>query len=129
MSRRFAYNCKVALLVVWPLVAMLHLTGCNEPATLEPRVRPSGIPKDAIWAGGADGGAYVRCTVDLVHDVNPCSVWNDYTGEVVESGNYRLNKEGRAASKSELRFAGADFAGRIYLEKGLVLERMTGPHE
>jgi hypothetical protein len=98
------------------------LSGCGPAAPL--KIRPSGVPSDALWVGGADGGAYVRCTVDYVLDVNPCSVWNDYTGQLGESGNYRLDKENRAATQSELKISFPDFGGSIYLEHGLVLKRL-----
>jgi hypothetical protein len=103
---------------------MLNFCGCRQPASWEPKTRPSGVPSDARWVGGADGGAYVRCSVDAAHDVNPCSVWNDYTGKLVESGNYRLLKEGRAAKESELRITFPDFGGLIYLQGGLILKRL-----
>ena len=103
---------------------MLSVCGCNQAALLKPRTRPSGVPSEALWVGGADGGAYVRCTIDPARDVNPCSVWNDYTGALIESGNYRLRKEGRAATESELHISFPDFNGLIYLEHGLVLKRL-----
>lgn len=103
---------------------LLNLSACQKPRSLEPKNRPSGVPSDALWVGGADGGAYVRCTVDIDHDVNLCSVWNDYSGHLVEFGEYRLLKEGRAAKESELRVLFPDFGGLIYLQKGLILKRI-----
>jgi len=52
-----------------------------------------------------------------------CTVWNDFTGEIVESGKYRLVKENRAATQSELKLRFADFSGLIYLGGGLILKR------
>jgi hypothetical protein len=114
-----------SLISVGVFVLVLNLCGCRQPASPEPKIRPAGVPRDALWVGGADGGAYVRCSVDVAHNVNPCSVWNDYTGQLVESGNYRLLKEDRAAKESELHIAFPDFAGLIYLEGGLVLKRLA----
>jgi hypothetical protein len=42
---------------------------------------------------------------------------------LIESGNYQLRKEGRAAKESELRISFPDFGGLIYLDGGLVLKR------
>ena len=56
------------------LVLLGSLAACDRNASLQPKTCPSAVPSDAVWVGGADGGAYVRCAVDLVHNVNPCSV-------------------------------------------------------
>jgi len=106
---------------IFVLILTATFTACRQPATLEPKTRPSRVPSNAVWAGGADGGAYVRCSVDAVRNVNPCTVWNDNTGESV-SGDYRLTKENRAASESELTITGAvnEF---IFLENGKLLKR------
>jgi hypothetical protein len=112
---RLGFACTVAL--------ASGLVSCGKSASLKPNKKPLGVPADALWVGGADGGAYVRCTVDSSHNVNPCSVWNDYTGALIESGNYQLRKEGRAAKESELRVSFPDFGGLIYLDGGLVLKR------
>jgi hypothetical protein len=111
-------------LVGLAIVLMLSLWGCNQAAPLRPKTRPVGIPSDAVWVGGADGGAYVRCTIDSARNVNPCSVWNDYTGDLIESGDYRLRTEDRAATDAELNISFPDFGGLIYLQKGLVLKRL-----
>jgi hypothetical protein len=111
-----------ALIVIGAVCFLICLAACRSPS-LEPKVRPTGVPSNAVWVGGADGGAYVHCTVDVGRNVNPCEVWNDYTGQLVESGDYRLVKEGRAARASELRISFPDFGGKIYLEGGLVLKR------
>ncbi len=88
---------------------------------MAPWKRPPNVPQNAVWAGGPDGGAYILCTVDKVRDVNPCSVWNQSSGDM-RSGSFRLEKEGRAASQSELNYEGAiitgDHQGTIYLKNG-----------
>jgi hypothetical protein len=102
---------------------MINLLACRQPASFEPKPRPSSVPSDALWAGGADGGAYVRCTVDVIQDVNLCTVWNDYTGRSSGLGRYRLEKENRAATESELKITGAT-TEFIYLQGGLALKRL-----
>jgi len=75
-----------------------------------------------MWAGGADGGAYVQCSLDTARDVDRCTVWNDYTGQTVGPGDYRLAKEHRAATASELKITGA-VDESIFLQNGLILIR------
>jgi hypothetical protein len=115
---------RVSLLAFAAIIMILSPCGCGPAASLKPKTRPQGVPATALWAGGADGGAYVLCSVDTARNVNPCSVWNDYTGDLVESGNYRLSKKGRAATQSELQISFPDFNGLIYLNGGLVLKHM-----
>ncbi len=112
-----------ALILIVTVSVLICLAACRRPASLEPKVRPAGVPSDALWVGGADGGAYVYCGINVGRNVNPCKVWNDYTGQLIESGDYRLIKENRAARASELRISFPDFGGKIYLEGGLVLKR------
>ena len=102
-------------------VFLIALPSCDKGAVLEPRIRPSSVPSSAKWAGGPDGGSYVECSIDKEHNANKCTVWNDYTGQIVESGYYRLSNQNRAATKDELRIKGADRGGTILLEGDLVL--------
>ena len=113
----------LCVLVIGCLVVAMNLSACRNSPTLEPNHRPAGVPNDAMWVGGADGGAYVRCGIDTTRNVNPCSVWSDYTGQLVESGDYELVKKHRAATEAELHVTFPDFGGRIYLQGGLVLKR------
>ena len=122
-GRRYSMINLLETLGIALLMALLDPLGCHKPASLEPKRRPANVPQDAIWAGGADGGAYVRCAFDVYRRVNPCTVWNDYTGNIVESGDYTLMAQGRAAVQAELRITAADFGGHIYLQNGLVLKR------
>lgn len=117
-------QCKKFVIAAGTLGLISVMSGCGPATGTAPKVRPSSVPNGAVWAGGADGGAYVLCSVDSSHDVNPCSVWNDYSGQLIESGNYRLRPENRAATASELHVSFPDFKGRIFLSKGLVLQRM-----
>ena len=104
------------------LLCLVALMSCDD-ARLEPKKRPTHVPETALWVGGGDGGAYIECSVDAKRDVDMCTVWNDFTGEIVESGKYRLVKENRAATQSELKLRFADFSGLIYLGGGLILKR------
>jgi hypothetical protein len=81
-----------------------------------------------MWAGGPDGGSYILCRADSARDVNPCVVWNDFDGKVVEQGDYRLLREKRAATVDELRFTWADRGGWIGLEHNKVLDNVNLKH-
>lgn len=108
--------------------SVLLNSACDRAANWEPKPKPNKVPKDAVWAGGPDGGAYIRCSFDAERNQNPCVVWNDFTGDVVEQGDYRLLREGRAATESELKFAWADFGGWIGLKDGKVLDSVDRRH-
>lgn len=107
----------MAVALAWSFI------GCRQRPRLAPTVRPHGVPEDAVWAGGADGGAYIRCSVDKTHDYNVCTVWNDFTGESSGPAAYRLEPQGRPAAEQELSFLGAANA-TIYLKGGLTLTRV-----
>jgi hypothetical protein len=116
-----------ALILVTSFALALASTSCSD-ATLEPKNRPAGVPPNAKWAGGADGGAYIWCEFDAPRDVDRCAVWNDYTCQIVEQGDYRLLKEGRAATREELDFRWADFGGWIGLKDNKVLANLAKRH-
>jgi len=114
-------NWQLPLTFLQSVALMSSLLACG-PAELKPAKRPAGVPADAVWAGGADGGAYIQCSFDVARDVDRCSVWNDYTGKTAGPANYRLEKEHRAATVAELKFTGA-VNQLIFLHGGLVLRR------
>ena len=104
------------------LIFSTCLVGCDGPAELRPKNPPVGVPVDATWAGGADGGAYIKCSFDADRKVDSCSVWNDFTGYSSGPHDYLLVKEHRAAMNSELQYIGAG-GDSIFLQHGLVLQR------
>jgi hypothetical protein len=105
------------LFLIW------YLMGPAKP--MVPKHRPNGVPANAVWVGGADGGAYVRCSIDRVINVDRCEVWNDSTGKLAEAGEYILRGHARAATEDELRTVSfPDFDGHIYLSDNMVLDRI-----
>ena len=104
------------------LVLSTSLVSCGKPAELRPQHRPAEVPIDAVWAGGADGGAYIKCTVDAVRNVDRCSIWNDFTGQSIGPQDYVLLRENRAATESELQYTGAA-TDSIFLQHGMILRR------
>ena len=66
----------------------LAMFGCSHvPA------RVAGVPKDAVWAGGLDGGAWIQC-YHIVYspDRYHCAVYFDSTGERWAEGEYVLRR-------------------------------------
>jgi hypothetical protein len=80
----------------WPaLLASLLAVACHNP-TPRPPPRASGVPIDAVWAGGVDGGDWLRC---VMRGKEPaaffdCDVYSDQTGHVIASGSYSLARCG-----------------------------------
>lgn len=98
------------------------LFGCGNEG--HPPERPQGVPSEAVWAGGLDGGSFVLCQIDLTRKVNTCTVYNDFSGQVVEHGDFRLKGEDRAARLEELNYSWADGGGMIGLKGGRTLVRV-----
>ena len=107
------------------LAAVAVAVGCGYRKV--PPDRPTGVPAQAVWAGGPDGGSFILCEIELGRDVNTCTVYNEDTGQVMEQGDFRLKIEGRAARASELRYAWADWGGMIGLADGRTLQRVQTP--
>lgn len=103
----------------WMLAGLAEAVGfgtkVSEPA------RPATVPETAIWAGGADGGAWIECVVDESENANWCTVWNDQTGSVWARTHFVLDDTGGPAVDMEqidLSFDGT----RIKLGNGRTLE-------
>lgn len=111
-----------ALISIAAICLLGSLIACSG-GSLEPKVRPSKVPSSAVWAGGADGGAYVHCSVDIKRNVDVCEIWDDYTGQSTGPADYQLEHEHRAATEAELKFLGAA-SPYIFLTNGRVLKAL-----
>ena len=100
---RIRYPMK--LFRVLPVVAVLALAGCDRAHAPK---RPDAVPVSAVWAGGVDGGVFIDCAPSLKGEPNPCTVYNDGTGDVEMSGKFTLKGQTRGAASDELRYAFAD---------------------
>ena len=61
-------------------------------ASYEPK-RAAGVPKEAVWAGGADGGAWILCEARNAEGTRYfCRVFNDFSGKEWAAGEYVLRK-------------------------------------
>ncbi len=91
------------------------LFGCKQAPK-----RPEGVPASAVWSGGADGGAFFDCAPSRSGEPNPCTVYNDGTGDIYMSGRFVIQGQKRGATADELEYGGAD-GNRIYLKRSLTL--------
>lgn len=74
------------MLVALAVAAVFYF---SDPAPSLPPVRPSAVPKSAIWAGGVDGGFWLDCaTIRTQTPRLACSVYYDWTGELEAQGEY-----------------------------------------
>src|SRR5690606_35781781 len=54
-----------------------------------PPPRPVNVPSDAIWAGGVDGGDWIRCV--KYKNCFQCAIFEDFKGRLIETGAYLLD--------------------------------------
>ena len=62
------------------------LGACDSSVPSEPK-RKVGIPKDAVWAGGIDGGSWILCSNQKEFKYD-CTIYNDHTGELMARGTF-----------------------------------------
>jgi hypothetical protein len=108
-------------LVLMLVIASLACIACKHKTVPH---RPSGVPESAIWAGGADGGAFIECALPTSSKTNACTVYNDSTGDVWMSGAFALRGSSSNNLNAEPRFEYAD-GSNIGLSDGFVLEPKT----
>ena len=97
------------LLAVGKATFLLVVIACLCSCVQSPPHRPTGVPSNAVWAGGVDGGSYFLCGVDQKRGVNPCTLWNDATGDVMLQDDFWVSGEDRAATLEE--YYGRNVAG------------------
>lgn len=114
------------------VIAVSLLTAACEPGEVSAPARPTKVPAAAVWAGGADGGAWIECSVQRsVQDHYRCRVYDDYEGSVWAEGEYvlRLSRWNTSEKNALLEPANqpaalrySSFDGRlIHLADSLVL--------
>jgi hypothetical protein len=87
------------------ITLLMGMVACRK---VEPPARPASVPAEAVWAGGADGGSWILCSVDAENNVNRCTIYNDNSGEIELQGDFTLRGESRAARVEELSYVGFD---------------------
>lgn len=97
---------------------LLFLGGCYRAY---PPERPEGVPSNAVWAGGLDGGGWVHCSTPS-SEFNMCTIY-DEQGRSPGPARYSLRNTGRAAKPEELRYRYVT-GEAIGLEGGLELAKI-----
>jgi len=83
------------------LCSICSLLGC-EAKVVAPQ-RPATVPASAIWAGGADGGAWINCA-PISGERYSCVVFDDQRGAVWAQGEYLLRGQVSATSQPHLQY-------------------------
>ncbi len=67
----------------------------------QPLRRPPGVSPSAQYVSLVEEGTWFDCSVDSARNVDVCKAWNS-DGQLIADGDFRLEGENRAATKSEL---------------------------
>jgi hypothetical protein len=95
-------------------LALFWLAGCQAPVV--PPARHAKVPADAVWSGGADGGAWIACAGPIARAYD-CKVFHDLTGELEISGRFAYMGPGSPPDARSLDLNGFD-GTTIFLKKG-----------
>lgn len=100
------------------MLTVISVAGCSSKVSAP--ARPNGVPANAIWVGGADGGSFITCSYDPRSAVNLCTVYNDHTGQIEAEGPFKITGPTGPADVDGFQYSAFD--GReIYLSDGSVL--------
>lgn len=102
---RIAFGNRRSSLLVALLFATLSYS-CT-PEVVAPQ-RPISVPSEAVWAGGLDGGAWIRCSYEPEENANWCTVWNDTNGEILSSSLHVLRETGKPVAEVGLLYQAFD---------------------
>ncbi len=121
MTQSRIYNKLSALFIFWALLAV----------AMRP-LRPLGVPVDARYSGGMDGGVWIRCLpMDVAKGRYHCTVYQDNSGEIRTIGNYQMNRLIWKDKREMLLKSSNDYFSlmlngfdgvRIFLSAGYLLE-------
>jgi hypothetical protein len=74
----------------------LPLVACQQSSELESPPRPRGVPENALWAGGLDGGDFIVLSPAKAVGTYSAKIYDDHSGELEFSGDLRLSKPSTA---------------------------------
>jgi hypothetical protein len=116
------------LLVILVAALCITLFGCkagDDSMEVTPPKRPANVPEEAIWSGGADGGAFIHITKskDTPDNVYTAEIYFDTTGETWYRGRLLLESSENHSFdfKNENVYSGWD-GDTLYLRDGRALK-------
>jgi len=102
--------------------------GCSQrPAE---RQRPKGIPAEAFFVGGNDGGVFLLCKDTPDKYVYHCTIFDDHQGTLLNENNFRTATGQQLCIDVANRSIFSAWDGsRILLKDGRWMESMGGKQE
>jgi hypothetical protein len=81
--------------IIFACVIVAVLTGCEvsqKKASINPPNKPANVPQEAVWSGGANGGAfiYLRKNNDSPPHIYSAEIYYDSTGEIWYKGQLKI---------------------------------------
>jgi hypothetical protein len=71
------------------VLVLAAVAGCSFVAVEPPR--PAGVPVDALWVGGPDGGVFMRLEATAANGATYWgTIYNGFTGSVWYEGRFTL---------------------------------------
>jgi len=67
---------------------------------------------------------FIECSYDLESMLNKCTAYNDHTGGIEATGNFKIAGPSRASEADKFSYSGFD-GKRIYLMDGSVLTKIS----
>lgn len=114
--------------VACALAGVIFATTACKPSSPIPPARLPGVPVDAIWVGGTDGGDWIRCEQrDRIGEHHGCVIYSDQSaGHILARGGYRPARQAGGKWLPIARsVSGADYGGFdgevIHLQDGCAL--------
>lgn len=116
MARSWAFTKRVKWAVaIGVVVAMIALA---RPIYIfgvvfgiwQPMTRPPSVSSAARYVSWIEDGTWFDCAVDSKRDVDTCKAW-DSDGRLLAAGDFRLECQGRAATKAELHPSSVSSSG------------------
>ena len=83
-----------SLIILSSIVFILIVAFCilfNTLGEWAPPVKPEKVPKEAVWAGGVDGGCFFLLQSEL-SDTSHFTIYNDFTGDIWYNGYFYCDK-------------------------------------